>query len=190
MVIGQKIVRAGNKQVFLPSHLVTMVRPKSNTPPNLATFRVPLTFNKFDLRDYLLNAYNVETAGIRSHVVAQPLEKPDPSDPAANSGRVRRPRSIKYMIAELAKPFVWPAEPASDAAWQHPGGMKDAMKRQEKLQAMQKRVQKTGNMPLRDELPISAEDRSLKEQARRLLREGGWDNRRTADPKFEKAGGR
>lgn len=163
-----------------------MVRPKSNSPPTLATFRVPLTFNKFDLRDYLLNAYGVETAGIRAHVVAQPLEKPEPGQ----SGRVRRVRSIKYMIAELAKPFAWPAEPEDDSAWQQPGGMREAMAKQERLQKLQKEVQRTGKMPLRDELPRSPEDRKLREQARKLLTEGGWDNRRTLDPKFAKAGGR
>ncbi|KAK0715764.1 hypothetical protein B0H67DRAFT_554224 [Lasiosphaeris hirsuta] len=92
----------GGKQIFLPQHVVKMVRPKDNQPPNLATFSVPLTFNKFDIRDYLFHAYNVEVTGVRSFVNQRRLQK-----------KYRRlgwyrPQAGKMMIAELVKPFVWP----------------------------------------------------------------------------------
>ncbi|KAK3353066.1 hypothetical protein B0T25DRAFT_590766 [Lasiosphaeria hispida] len=92
----------GGKQIFLPEHIIKMVRPKDNQPPNLATFSVPLTFNKFDIRDYLFHVYNVEVTAVRSFVNQRRLQK---------KFRIHawyRPQAGKMMIAELVKPFVWP----------------------------------------------------------------------------------
>ncbi|KAH7031090.1 uncharacterized protein B0I36DRAFT_323176 [Microdochium trichocladiopsis] len=185
MVIGERMFKLGSKQVFLPSHLVTMLRPKPTTPPTLATFRVPLTFNKLDMRDYLLHAYKVETAGIRSLVAQQPIDKPKPNE---KPRRVRRPRSIKLMIVELVKPFVWPAEARDASAWKQPEIMEQALKKQDALMKKMEETQKTGKMLLRDEQEKSRDDRQLREQAKALLEQGGWDNQRTLDPKFAASG--
>lgn len=79
-------------------------------PPRFATFQVPLEFNKLDLKDYLKNAYNVDTLKIRSYVEQQ--------QPTRNLrfgkmgyGPLRRPKSKKRMMVELAEPFVWPPRP-------------------------------------------------------------------------------
>lgn len=170
-----------------PNHLITMLRPKPNNPPTLATFRVPLTFNKFDMRDYLLHAYKVETAGVRSLVAQQAIEKPEFG---GRKRKAHRPRSIKYMIVELVKPFVWPPLPEGDAAaaWKQPGLIEPAIKQQEWYQAKIERTSKTGEMDLRDELPMNDDDKSLREQAKKLLEEGGWDNQRTPDLRFGEGG--
>jgi large subunit ribosomal protein L23 len=76
-----------------------------NTPANLATFVVPLTFNKFDLRDYLWNVYQVRVNSVRSFVNQQPIQRKGPAD---KRGRTYRPEAQKMMMAELEKPFYWP----------------------------------------------------------------------------------
>ncbi|OIW32104.1 hypothetical protein CONLIGDRAFT_252432 [Coniochaeta ligniaria NRRL 30616] len=97
--------RIGGKKVYLPNHVITFVRPVRNTPPNLATFVVPLTFNKFDLRDYLWNVYAVRCSSVRSFVNQQPIQRKGPAD---KRGSPYRPEAQKMMMAELEKPFFWP----------------------------------------------------------------------------------
>lgn len=92
-------------RVGRPSHVITFVRPVRNTPPNLSTFVVPLTFNKFDLRDYLWNAYGVRCSSVRSFVNQQPIQRKGPAD---KRGRPYRPEAQKMMMAELEQPFYWP----------------------------------------------------------------------------------
>jgi large subunit ribosomal protein L23 len=66
-----------------------------------------LTFNKFDLRDYLWNVYNVRVNSVRSFVNQQPVQRKGPAD---KRGRPYRPEAQKMMMAELEQPFVWPAK--------------------------------------------------------------------------------
>ena len=89
-----------------PNHVITFIRPIGNTAPNLATFVVPLTFNKFDLRDYLWHAYGVRVSAVRSFVNQQPLEKK--GAPEKRNARPYRPQAQKMMMAVLERPFVWP----------------------------------------------------------------------------------
>lgn len=70
---------------------------------------MPLTFNKFDIRDYLWNLYGVEAVRVRSWVKYSPLE--------TQNGRTFRPASQKIMTVEMTKPFAWPAEPEDTEAW-------------------------------------------------------------------------
>ncbi|KAJ9138941.1 hypothetical protein NKR23_g8243 [Pleurostoma richardsiae] len=104
--------RIGGKKVFLPNHVITFVRPKPRQPANLATFIVPLQFNKLDFRDYLYNVYNVEVRAVRSFINGQaPRQKHD------GTGPWYRPRSKKMMTVELLKPFVWPEVPEDLKGW-------------------------------------------------------------------------
>lgn len=84
-----------------------------------ATFEVPLTFNKFDLRDYLYHVYNVEITSVRSFINQKRLEQRNMGDKF--TGPWYRPRSQKLMIVDLVKPFVWPERPAEKdmTAWDH-----------------------------------------------------------------------
>ncbi|KAI5286146.1 hypothetical protein KEM52_002124 [Ascosphaera acerosa] len=110
------------KQVYLPDFTVALVRTPF-MPPRYATFQVPLEFNKLDLKDYLRNAYGVETLKIRSYVEQQKPTRELRFD-LPGHGPLRRPKSKKRMMVELAEPFVWPELPAdakkqfaSDAYW-------------------------------------------------------------------------
>ena len=53
-----------------------MSPPVKNQPPTLATFEVPLNFNKLDMRDYLYNLYRLPTLSVRSFVRATPAGRP------------------------------------------------------------------------------------------------------------------
>lgn len=92
-----------------PNHVVTFLRPKPGQSPTIATFEVPLTFNKFDFRDYLYHLYNVETTSVRSFINQRmPAQK---SIAHVAGGQWYRPRAQKLMIVDLVKPFTWPERP-------------------------------------------------------------------------------
>ncbi|KAI1097761.1 hypothetical protein F4804DRAFT_351184 [Jackrogersella minutella] len=175
--MASKMFRKGTKQVFLPDHTIAFLRPRENQPPNFATFRVPLTFNKLDLRDYLLHAYNVPVLGVRSQL-SQRLPRR-----SKMHGRIYRPPPVKTMTAQLRQPFVFPKEPEDKAPW-NPPQMAARMKLHETREKMQKKAQKAGTFPMRDELPPEPERKQLRKEAQKFLLEGGWDNERTLDPKF------
>ncbi|KAM3447342.1 hypothetical protein MY1884_004241 [Beauveria asiatica] len=103
--------RLGQKQVYLPTHIITMLH-KEHLPANEACFQVPLTFTKFDLRDYLFNLYNVEVKTVRSYVKGRPL-----AERANRPGSSYRPQALKIMTVELAQPFQWPSPPENLQPW-------------------------------------------------------------------------
>ncbi|CAG7946199.1 unnamed protein product [Penicillium nalgiovense] len=96
------------KPVYLPQFRIALVRTP-NLTPRYAQFRVPLNFNKFDLRSYLWHLYGVGTLSIRSYVQAQPITRI--SRDGKGFGPWRRPKSQKRMTVELKEPFVYPEEP-------------------------------------------------------------------------------
>ncbi|KAM3510908.1 hypothetical protein MY11210_005446 [Beauveria gryllotalpidicola] len=105
--------RLGQKQVYLPTHIITMLH-KEHLPANEACFQVPLTFTKFDLRDYLFNLYNVEVKTVRSYVKGRPL-----AERANRPGSSYRPQALKIMTVELVQPFQWPSPPKDLQPWNH-----------------------------------------------------------------------
>ena len=163
--------------------MITFLRPEEKQPPNFATFKVPLTFNKLDLRDYLHHAYGVATLAVRSQLRQRMPRR------SKVHGRITRPPPIKTMTVELAKPFVWPARPdegEAREAWQpaREARRERMLKQQEEWQ---RKVQVTGRMPLHDELADQSDRVSVRREARRLLEHGGWSNGRALDPRFANA---
>ncbi|KAK4199634.1 putative mitochondrial LSU ribosomal protein L23 precursor [Triangularia verruculosa] len=159
----QRWKRFGEKQLFLPNHVIALLRPKPKQSPHLATFAVPLQFNKLDLRDYLHHAYGVETTAIRSFI-----NQPKPERKNRN-GPWYRPRAQKMMIAELVKPFVWPEPVTEEEAlkqWDH-----EMYKQLQKDRRAQEKKQKNPkNVPLRTKLAVPEDLRNVAQQARELLR--------------------
>ncbi|KAJ5152379.1 54S ribosomal protein [Penicillium capsulatum] len=103
------------KQVFLPEFTIALVR----TPflsPRYAQFRVPLNFNKLDLRDYLQNVYGVGVVSVRSYIEQQPITRI--TRDGRNFAAWRRPQSLKRMTVELREPFVWPESPTDLSKWE------------------------------------------------------------------------
>ena len=161
-----------------PEHVITFLH-KTHLPPNEAAFQVPLTFTKFDLRDYLWNVYNVEVTKVRSYVKAQPLTQ-RPNRP--NSWF--RPQSLKIMNVELAEPFQWPEAPTDLQPWsnelfkQREARLKENRKEQYKRQTM--------SLGLKSKKPLSAERKELAELAKKMLSgEVQWKNDVRLDPKWD-----
>jgi len=175
---GAPSFHLGKKQIFIPSHVITFLR-KEHLPPNEACFRVPLTFTKFDLRDYLWNLYNVEVTKVRSHVRQMPLVQ--------RVGRPNswyRPQAQKIMIVELAKPFQWPDVPENLEPWH-----KELWDKREKMmdENQQRNLEmQRGEIPLEANSKESKERTELRKRAQQLLKgEIKWDNELELDPKWE-----
>ncbi|KAK3307022.1 uncharacterized protein B0T15DRAFT_528957 [Chaetomium strumarium] len=169
--------RFGNKQIFLPNHVIAFIRPKPKQPPNLATFVVPLEFNKLDLRDYLYHAYNVEVTSVRSFI-----NQPAPRQKNGNIGKWYRPRSQKMMIAELVKPFVWPDPPEEKD--REPFDYKIFKKMEHERTKSMERHMDPANIPLRTQTPTDEVRAALKKQAKEFLDSGEWSNGRKGDDKW------
>ncbi|KAI1437144.1 hypothetical protein GGR50DRAFT_114977 [Xylaria sp. CBS 124048] len=169
--------RVGTKKVFLPQHIVCFLAPRPNQPPTFARFKVPLRFNKFDMRDYLLHVYRTPVLGVRSHIRQQPIRR------SKIRARIFRPKPIKTMIVELTKPFVWPSLPTNQQAWLTPSAAKVRLSTK-RNHAERVKLQKTGFMPLRDQKATPEANKLMRQEAKRLLKQGGWSNQRELDPKF------
>lgn len=102
-----------------PNHVVAFLRPKENQSPTTATFKVPLTFNKLDFRDYLYHVYGVEVNSVRSFI--NQMRPKQRNLPGKSNGKWYRPRSQKLMLVDLKKPFVWPERPKPEdrESWDH-----------------------------------------------------------------------
>jgi large subunit ribosomal protein L23 len=137
-----------------------------------------LTFNKFDLRDYLWNLYDLEVQNVRSWVRISPVERRRPFCRA-----VYRPQAKKYMEVTMTQPFVWPAMPDNLEPWNKElwdGREKESQKREhEQMQQRKAQVQL-----LSRQLP-SEERTTIAEMAKKLLRgELKWENGRVLDEKW------
>ncbi|KAK2002906.1 ribosomal protein L23 [Colletotrichum falcatum] len=159
--------KLGTKQVFLPNHVVTLIR-KDRAPPNWATFNVPLTFTKFDLRDYLWNLYGVEVTAVRSWVQQSPIERK-----GASAGYFR-PQSQKFMTVQMTKAFVWPDPPKDLEPWNKKlWDAREATSRQQYHEDVRRQLGKLA-YPSRDK--ESAERKKLRREAAKLM-EGKTDYR-------------
>lgn len=147
----------------------------------MATFNVPLSFNKLDFRDYLWNVYNVEVRGVRSFVnQMRPRQRQYGN---TRGGKWYRPRSQKMMIADLARPFVWPEAPEDLTPWDKL--MFDAVEG-EHTKGMEEQYARAKGIPaLRDQKAVSPDRRKLREQAEALLAgKGTWKPGRPLGPSW------
>ncbi|KAL6238629.1 hypothetical protein BDW75DRAFT_201209 [Aspergillus navahoensis] len=133
--VGPGAPLSQRKQVYLPNFTVALVRTPF-LPPRYASFYVPLTFNKLDMRDYLQRLYGVGVLSIRSYVEQQKVTRLR-SMGRYGYGKLRRPRSRKRMTVEMKEPFVWPEVPEDMEKWEKDQFFK-AKKYQDKIQEAQK----------------------------------------------------
>lgn len=148
-----------------PNHIVAFVRPKEGQPPTMATFNVPLSFNKLDFRDYLWNVYNVEVRSVRSFVNQMRPRRRQYGD--STGGKWYRPKSQKMMIAELARPFVWPEAPEDLSPWDKL--MFDAVEAAHKKRTEAQWASAKGRPLLRYQEETSQDRARLRTEAERLL---------------------
>lgn len=151
--VTKKVITFGSKQIFLPKFTIALTRTP-NLSPYHARFLVPLSFSKYDLRDYLYHAYKIKCFNIRSYVRQMPVR-----DTQELPGHHFRPEAQKYMTVEMEKPFVWPAEPESWEPWG----------KEEKEREMERGLKAQG--ALTTEMVRESQD-ALRRQARALLKRG------------------
>ncbi|KAI9794457.1 MAG: hypothetical protein M1816_005527 [Peltula sp. TS41687] len=156
---GRNTLSFGRKAIYLPNFTLTFLRTPFQ-PPQFASFVVPLTFNKFDLKDYLYHAYGVRVLHVRSYVQQQRVRQDRPGAQRPAPRRWYRPRSIKKMMVEMDKGFVWPEEPVDFAAWD-----KKSFDAVHEAQEEERDYLRPDGKFLPDR-----ERESIAEQARRLLR--------------------
>ncbi|KAJ3571821.1 hypothetical protein NP233_g3499 [Leucocoprinus birnbaumii] len=102
---GQKENQVVGQPVYLPNIVFRLVR--NNTPPGEpynpyeATFRVPHSVTKTDIRSYLLAVYGVKTTYIRT----DNYFAPEPSNPRQEK---KTYKSYKRAVVGLVDPFYYP----------------------------------------------------------------------------------
>jgi large subunit ribosomal protein L23 len=100
LVIGEK--------VYLPNIIFRLVPnftpPRKSYNPYEATFRIPQSVTKTDVRSYLAAVYGVQTTYIRTDNYVAPLER------ARNRALVRGKsyRTYKRAVVGLVEPFYYP----------------------------------------------------------------------------------
>ncbi|KAL7280320.1 hypothetical protein ACG7TL_005237 [Trametes sanguinea] len=104
---GEKDAEVVGQKIYLPNIIFKMVR--NHTPPGQpynpyeATFRVPQSVTKTDIRSYLLAVYGVQTTYIRTDNYVSPLRKgrglPTSTIPD---------RTYKRAVVGLVEPFYYP----------------------------------------------------------------------------------
>jgi large subunit ribosomal protein L23 len=112
IAIAPFLLFSANQTFPRPNFTLTLLRTPKN-PPTFASFIVPLNLNKLDLRDYLYNGYGVTVQGVRSYILQQKIRQDKPGSKRPAPRKWFRPRSIKKMMVEMDKPFVWPEEPVN-----------------------------------------------------------------------------
>ncbi|KAL5341585.1 ribosomal protein L23-domain-containing protein [Aspergillus crustosus] len=146
------------KQVYLPNFTIALIRTPF-LPPRYASFYVPLSFNKLDMRDYLQRLYGVGVLSVRSYVEQQKVTRLKTGG-GYGQGPLRRPRSRKRMTVEMKEGFVWPEVPEDLSAWE-----KEQFYKAEKYQSQVQDSQK----PDAGMKPNTEERESLEAEAKKLL---------------------
>lgn len=102
---GQEIVKVLGQRVYLPNIIFRLVR--NNTPPGQpynpyeATFRIPQSVTKTDIRSYLHAVYGVKTTYIRTDNYISPI--------FVRLGNKRKAfKTYKRAVVGLVDPFYYP----------------------------------------------------------------------------------
>lgn len=100
---GKQEVEVVGQTIYLPNVIFRLVR--NNTPPGEpynpyeATFRIPLSITKTDIRSYLLAVYGVKTTYIRTDIYR-------PAVPGRGAPQTKT--AYKRAVVGLAEPFYYP----------------------------------------------------------------------------------
>ena len=111
---GKKVEKIVGQRIYLPNIIFRMMR--NNTPsgkpynPYEATFRVPQSITKTDIRSYLLSVYGVECTYIRTDNYLPKVEKNPLRSKRRKSMYVAKSGSSAYKraVVGLLKPFYYP----------------------------------------------------------------------------------
>jgi len=107
---GQKKVVAVGQKIYLPNIIFRLVR--NHTPPDMpynpyeATFRIPQSVTKTDVRSYLLSVYGVKTTYIRTDNYISPIFRARDT----SWTRTKSHKTYKRAVVGLVEPFEPPAD--------------------------------------------------------------------------------
>jgi large subunit ribosomal protein L23 len=107
---GQKEAQVVGQKIYLPNIIFKMVR--NHTPagqpynPYEATFRIPPSITKTDVRSYLHTVYGVKTTYIRTDNYVSPLIQV--SNTVARKLERRSYKTYKRAVVGLVEPFYYP----------------------------------------------------------------------------------
>ncbi|KAF9022442.1 hypothetical protein CPC16_002533 [Podila verticillata] len=102
------IVREGLKKLYFPSTVLKLVRNGPQVPAvsNILTFRVPPSMNKFDIKSYLANIYQLNILTVRTANM--------PAKLAGTGGNtILKRQKFKKAIVTIDGEFKWPEAPDS-----------------------------------------------------------------------------
>ena len=178
---GEEAVNVVGQKVYLPNIIFRLVR--NHTPPGQpynpyeATFRIPQSVTKTDIRSYLSAVYGVKTTYIRTDNYNSPLFR-DLRD--LSWSRTKSHRTYKRAVVGLVDPFYYPlsleemseTEKAERGKW-----IEDRffIKQTEKLRKMELlRATKSGSKDWRWRGPLSLKRSTILQLVaeRRAAREG------------------
>ncbi|KAK0457797.1 uncharacterized protein EV420DRAFT_1271206 [Desarmillaria tabescens] len=100
---GKQEVEIVGQTIYLPNVIFRLVR--NNTPPGQpynpyeATFRIPPSITKTDIRSYLLAVYGVKTTYIRTDIYRPAMPR---------RGATQTKTSYKRAVVGLVEPFYYP----------------------------------------------------------------------------------
>jgi large subunit ribosomal protein L23 len=60
------------------------------------------------------NVYGIHCRGVRSYIQMQKIRQDKPGEKRPKARKWFRPRSVKKMLIEMERPFVWPEVPDLD----------------------------------------------------------------------------
>jgi large subunit ribosomal protein L23 len=175
-------VRAVGHKVYLPNVIIRMVR--NFTPvgqaynPYEATFRVPLSITKTDVRSYLMAVYGVQTTYIRTDVYRSPLLR---NQRTSAWNRTLRHRTYKRAVVGLVEPFYYPqALEDMDATareerhkWLDENFAVDAHKEEQKMQLLRMTRKNSDDWRWRGDVSLKRGNIIKKIMDRRQAREAG-----------------
>jgi len=80
------------------------------------------------------NVYGIHCRGVRSYIQMQKIRQDKPGEKRPKPRKWFRPRSVKKMLIEMERPFVWPEVPDLDkyvalllcglGGWKWDGGLR------------------------------------------------------------------
>lgn len=95
--------KVGEKKVYLPEGAITLLPNLPNMSPYFARFKVPKTYNKLDIRDYLFHLYGMKVFDMRVSLSRRKFL------PQKNKKNHYLSSQEKVIVVRMEKPFVWPS---------------------------------------------------------------------------------
>jgi len=98
--------REPGSRIKLPNFSVVMLRPPRDTPANQCVFRVPMTFNKFQIKNYLEEIYKIKVLKVNTLIMVGKTKTYMGQN--KGYGRMYKKPDFKKAYVTLDEVFEWP----------------------------------------------------------------------------------